>query len=138
MKRILVYACIALALAGCHQRQTAGGGAARDVTLAQLANDPAALQDRPVAVSGLLRNAGGNYFTDLRLELADGAGAAVAVKPWLPQEVPPPRPGATGQPRPAVLSDYLEKNVRLTGCLRKEGSGYQLEVQQADVIKQAQ
>ena len=134
---MLACACIALALAGCCKRQSAGGGAAQSVTLARLARDPAALQGQNISVIGRLRNAGGNYFTGLRLELADNAGAAVAVRPWLPLEVPPARPGAAGN-RPAVLSDYLGKNVRITGCWGKEGSHYELEVQQAEIITEAQ
>ncbi|HTY09151.1 MAG TPA: hypothetical protein VMF29_08300 [Candidatus Edwardsbacteria bacterium] len=136
MIRIIICTCLALALAGCHQRQAAGGGAAPEVALARLARDPAALQDRRVAVSGLLRNTGANYFTDLRLALTDSTGAAVAVRPWLPAEVPPPRPGAAPRTPPAVQSQFLDQRVRLTGCLRKDGADYQFDVQQAEILKE--
>ncbi len=36
--------------------------------------------------------------------------------------------------RPAVQSDYLGKRVKITGCLRKEGEAFALEVQRADII----
>ena len=137
MKRILACVCIALALGGCCKRQAAGGGTVRVITPAQLAEHPAAQRDKCLIVSGRLRNAGANYFTDLRLELYDGTGAAIAVKPWLPLELPPQRAGAAGS-RPAVLSDYLGKNVRITGCWKKDESRYELEVQQAEIITEAQ
>ncbi len=133
MKRILAVACLALVLAGGCRRQTAGRGAPQPATVAQLSRDAAAWRDRCVTVSGRLGNAGGNYFTDLRLELADSTGAAVAVKPWLPLELPPPRPGAPRQ-RPAVLSDYLGKRVTIRACLRRDTEPSYLEVQSIEII----
>ncbi len=127
----ILAACLLLPLsAGCCKRQACGGPAA--VTAAGLAADPGRYAGREVTVAGTLDNAGTNYFTDLRLELRDG-GSAVAVRPWLPLEVPPPRPGATAR-RPAVLSDYLGQRVRISGTVRREGETYQLEVRQAEII----
>jgi hypothetical protein len=134
MKRspaVLALCALVALTAGCCKRQ-ACGGAGPAASVPELAGSPAGFLDRTVTVAGLLSNAGGNYFTDLRLVLSDG-GSSAAVRPWLPLEVPPRRPGA-GTSRPAVLSDYLGKKVRITGCLRKEGTGYVLEVQQADII----
>jgi hypothetical protein len=129
--RILVMAVCAMAAGACCKRQACHSSVPA-VSVAKLSARPAGYLDRTVTVNGLLRNAGGNYFTDLRLELSDGA-AAVAVRPWLPLEVPPMRAGAGGN-RPAVLSDYLNKTVKITGCLRKEGEAMSLEVHQAEII----
>jgi hypothetical protein len=116
--------------AGCCHRQGCNGTAAATVTA--LAAKPAAYAGRTVTVTGRLDNAGSSYFTDLRLVLTDG-GSSVPVRPWLPLEAPPSRPGGGGH-RPAVLSDYLGKRLRITGCLRPEGPAHLLEVQQADII----
>jgi hypothetical protein len=128
---ILAICALAALAAGCCRRQ-ACGSAAPVVALSRLAAKPASFAGRPLTVKGVLNNAGSNYFTDLKLVLSDG-GSAVAVLPWLPLEVPPRRPGAAGD-RPAVLSDYLGKQVKITGSLRKDGEAYSIEVQQADII----
>lgn len=127
---ILVVCALAALAAGCCKRQACDSSTA-EMSISELAARPAAFLDRNIKVSGLLNNAGGNYFTDLRLELSD-SGAAIAVRPWLPIEVQM-RPGAGGR-RPAVLSDYLGKTVRITGCLRREGDAYSLEVQQVEIL----
>lgn len=132
MKRSIAIACAVLAAAGCCKRQTCDRAAAA-VSVAALAGRPATYLDRTVIVTGRLDNAGANYFTDLRIVLSDSSGAALAVQPWLPASVPPPRPGMPAK-RPAVLSDYLGKTVKLTGCLRKQGDAASFEVQQADII----
>lgn len=134
MKRSIAIACAMLAAAGCCKRQSSGG-AAPTATVAALAGRPADYVDRTVTVTGVLNNAGSNYFTDLRVVLTDSTGAALAVRPWLPASVPPPRPGGP-RPQPAVLSNYLGRTVRLTGCLRKDGDATAFEVQQADVIQE--
>jgi len=131
MRPLIVFVCIVLSTAGCCKRQVCDSKVPM-ATVSRLAAQPASFLDRTVTVNGLLRNAGGNYFTDLRLELSDGA-AAVVVQSWLPLEVPPMRTGAGGN-RPAVLSDYLGKKVKITGCLRKDGEIFLLEVQQAEII----
>lgn len=67
-----------------------------------------------VRVRGVLTNVGTNYFTDLRVVIADPTRpgeASLIVQPWLPTEVRP-RPGGT---KPPVLSDFLDKEVILTG-----------------------
>jgi hypothetical protein len=129
--RILVIAACALAAGACCKRQACNSSVPA-VSVTKLTERPAGYLGRTVTVNGLLRNAGGNYFTDLRLELSDGR-AAVVVQPWLPLEVPPMRTGAGGN-RPPVLSDYLGKKVKITGCLRKDGEIFLLEVQQAEII----
>ncbi|MCU0607042.1 MAG: hypothetical protein MUF78_06410 [Candidatus Edwardsbacteria bacterium] len=132
MKRSIAIACAVLAAAGCCKRQSCDRGAA-PVSVAALAAAPATYADRTVAVTGILGNAGGNYFTDLRVVLTDSTGTALSVQPWLPTSVPPPRPGGP-RPRPAVLSDYLGKTVKLTGCLRRDGDALSFEVQQAEIV----
>jgi hypothetical protein len=105
------------------------------VSLQALEREPERYRDCTVRVSGKLENAGRNYFTDLRLVLKDAAGHTVPVRPWLPLSLPPRPPGASGPP-PAVLSDFLGKEVELVakvrkGALRHFGEVWHLEVTSA-------
>jgi hypothetical protein len=105
--------------------------------VAALAEAPERYESDEVIVSGLLKNAGTGYFSDLRLVLEDPDGRQVRVKPWIPLEVPPPRPGGGGE-RPRVLSDYLDRVVVLRGrVVREEEDGeriYLLEVHSATPV----
>lgn len=105
------------------------------VSIEQLEREPEKFRDRTVRVRGKLENEGRNYFTDLRLVLKDDAGRKVPVRPWLPLSLPPRPPAASGPP-PAVLSDFLGKNVELVarlrkGTLRHFGEVWHLEVTSA-------
>jgi hypothetical protein len=107
------------------------------VSLEALEREPERYRDRAVRVTGRLENIGRNYFTDLRLVFKDAAGRTVPVRPWLPLSVPPRPAGAPGPP-PAVLSDFLGKDVELTARLRKGplrhfGDVWHLEVTSARV-----
>jgi hypothetical protein len=85
------------------------------VTLKALLEKLAAYRDRAFRVSGVLENAGTNYFTDQRLVLRDKDGRTVPVRAWLPMEMPkglPDRP--KGGP---VMSDFLGKTVTLEATL---------------------
>lgn len=136
------------AVAGCAPAQTGSEGAAaeaparegedRGPSLAEVAADPAAFQERELRLVGRLDNEGENYFTDLRVVLADDEGAVLPVSPWLPTALPPAPPGATGR-RPEVLSDYLGKRVELTGKverrrLRSVGEAFVLVVETARIL----
>ncbi|MCS6953931.1 MAG: hypothetical protein RMK57_14305 [Bryobacterales bacterium] len=106
------------------------------VSIEQLEREPHKFRDRTVRVRGRLENEGRNYFTDLRLVLKDEAGRRVPVRPWLPLSLPPRPPGASG-PAPAVLSDFLGKDVELVaqwrkGMLRGFGEVWHLEVASAN------
>lgn len=105
------------------------------VSIEQLEREPEKFRDRTVRVRGKLENEGRNYFTDLRLVLKDDAGRKLPVRPWLPLSLPPRPPAASGPP-PAVLSDFLGKNVELVarlrkGTLRRFGEVWHLEVTSA-------
>lgn len=93
-----------------------------------------------VSVRGHLKNAGTNYFTDNRLVLTgkDQHGQ-INVQPWLPAKAALPL--GTGNPRRPVQSDYLDKEVVLTGQLKVrpvKGVGITkvLVVEKADVLAQ--
>lgn len=71
-----------------------------------------------VSIKGQLQNAGTNYFTDSRLVLKNGSGE-IDVEAWLPMTVEDPMDSA-GVDKPKVISDYLGKNVVLTGMVTKQ------------------
>ena len=100
------------------------------LSLSELAGNQEKYADKLVQVKGDLGNAGDNYFTDLKVTLSDGQGNSIRVQPWLPISVPPPRPGGP-RSRPALLSDYLGKALKLTGKWVKQEGGYILQVDQA-------
>ncbi len=69
-----------------------------------------------ITLDGKLQNAGTNYFTDRRIVLRDLKGE-IHVQAWLPLTASEPE---TGDDKPEVLSDYLGKQVRLTGMVTKQ------------------
>lgn len=132
---------------GCTEASTGAGGGEAEVEaappsdlppltpIAAVAADPSSYRGERIRLAGRLDNEGENYFTDLRVVLADEDGVTVRVWPWLPAHLPPAPPGATGA-RPEVLSDYLSKQVELTGsieerALRSVGDVFLLVVEEA-------
>ena len=71
-----------------------------------------------VRVRGVLVNQGKNYFTDRRVGLRGEGGAFVAVRPWLPLELPPARPDQKPSER-ELLSDYLDQQIEIVGTLER-------------------
>lgn len=93
------------------------------------------LLNHTVIVRGYLRNRGADYFSDLQTILEDAEGRAVRVDPWLPLEIPPPRPGARIGQRPRVLGDFLDKDVILTATLvRDRDNALHLAVGRAQLV----
>ena len=93
------------------------------------------LLNHTVVVRGYLRNRGADYFSDLQTILEDAEGRAVRVDPWLPLEIPPPRPGARIGQRPRVLGDFLDKDVILTATLvRDRDNALHLAVGRAQLV----
>lgn len=84
------------------------------VTLKALLEKLADYRDRDFRVSGILENAGTNYFTDQRLVLRDKDGRSVPVRAWLPMEMPK---GPPDRPKGPVMSDFLGKTVTLEATL---------------------
>jgi len=108
------------------------------VTVQALSTQAQRYLGQTVRVRGTLENAGSNYFTDLRVQLRDEKGNAVAVNPWLPTSLPPgpKRPGVTP---PQTLSNYLGKQVELVaevqhGEMQKTGPVYFLKVKAAEIL----
>ena len=66
-----------------------------------------------VTLKGRLQNVGTNYFTDQRLVLAADGQEPIIVQAWLPSEARSPRNSSADAPK--VLSDFLDKDVVLTG-----------------------
>ncbi|MDP2806531.1 MAG: hypothetical protein Q8O74_00140 [bacterium] len=116
--------------AGCC-RQGLGTVKPLRLKLSQLSANQEKYADKLIEVKGELNNAGVNYFTDLRVTLGDGQGNSIRVQPWLPISVPPPRPGGPRN-RPALLSDYLGKKLRLSGKWVRQEEGFILQVEKAE------
>jgi hypothetical protein len=110
-----------------------GDAEATTVSLATVAADPAAYENRSILVEGLLRNAGPSYFKGARFELSN-AGRSLTVLPWLPLEAAPPRPGISPAERRAVMSDFLSKRVRLEGEWKREDGSWKLHVKRAEIL----
>ncbi len=109
------------------------------LSVASIVESPEKYLKKTVQLVGRLENKGKNYFTDLSIVLRDDQGNHVYVRPWLPIELPPSPPGSTRK-RPAVLSQYLGKQVELTavldrGTLKKVGEVYLLSVISAKAIQ---
>jgi len=118
----------------CHSPQKSTGNL-RNVTAAELAQNPGKFLDKGVIVTGTLKNAGENYFRDMRLVLLDDKGNSISVRPWLPLEVPPPRPGPARRERPKVLSDFLNRALEIKGIWQRENDVYYLMVNEAIPIE---
>jgi hypothetical protein len=114
----------------CHSPQKSADNS-RNVTVAELAKDPEKFLDKSFVVTGTLKNAGENYFRDMRLVLLDDKGNSISVRPWLPLEVPPPRPGPAKRERPKVMSGFLNRALEIKGVWQKENDIYYLMVNEA-------
>jgi hypothetical protein len=127
--------CLALSVASCcHQKTVVPAGTSLKVEIEVIAKDPAKFSDRLLETEGVLKNAGGNYFTDLRLVLTGNKGGEIEVTAWAPLEVPPPRPGPNRPRRPKVMSDFLDRRMRLTGRLEDQSGKLILRVEKAEEI----
>jgi len=102
----------------------------KEVPLKIIVSAPQKYTDLLLNVTGLLYNAGSNYFTDLKVFLKDKQDS-IRVRTWLPIETPPPATLEGKQSK--VLSNYLAKEVRLRAYLRKSDD-YYLEVESAEII----
>ncbi len=118
----------------CHQKTVAPVGTTLKVEIEVIAKDPVKFSDRLLETEGVLKNAGGNYFTDLRLILTGNKGGEIEVTAWAPLEVPPPRPGPNRPRRPKVMSDFLGKKMNLTGRLEVQSEKVILRVDKAEEI----
>jgi hypothetical protein len=139
---LLLYALTVSGAACAAEKATVAGAedtGAASVSLEVLVGNPEGYVGKAVQVTGTLENAGSNYFTDLRVQLRDDQGHAIAVQPWLPTALPPgpKRPGVTPPP---TLSTYMGKRVDLTavvehGELPRRDEVFYLKVQSATVVK---
>ena len=132
MKKYSVWLVIAslIVAAGCC-RQGLGKSKPVKLKLSQLSASQDKYADKLILVKGELNNSGTNYFTDLKITLSDGQGNSIRVQPWLPTSVPPPRPGGPRN-RPALISDFLGKKLRLSGKWVRQEEGFILQVEKAE------
>jgi hypothetical protein len=96
---------------------------AAEIALGEFAKNPDRFVEQTVTVQGTLKFVGKNYFSDpvAQFVLEDAEGNQVPVTPWLPLEVAPLAPGEVGpSERPQIMSDYLDKKVRVRGKVRFE------------------
>ena len=134
-KLLLAAAVFGLVLGSCCHTPEKDAQDYRKLTIERLAKSPKKYLDQRVEVTGQLRNAGSNYFNDLKLVLEDEAGRSLAVQPWLPLSVPPPRPGRDPGQRPRLISDYLGTIVTIKGSWTSGDQGYLLKVDQAEAFQ---
>ena len=96
---------------------------AAEVPLGEFAKKPDRFVDQTITMQGTLKFVGKNYFSDpvAQFVIEDSDGNQVPVTPWLPLEVAPLAPGELGpSERPQIMSDYLDKKVRVRGKVRFE------------------
>jgi M6 family metalloprotease-like protein len=99
-----------------------------------LSQHPEAFADEEVRVSGRLTNQVRNYFRDPpNLILSDEEGFHIHVTPWLRMEIP----RSPGQNRPAVMAEYLDQRVELTGAMKQAEASpsWTFQVHHADLLK---
>lgn len=104
---------------------------AADVPLREFAQRPERFVDQTITIQGRVKFVGKNYFSDpvAHFVIEDAEGNQVPVTPWLPLEVVPLAPGESrGFERPQIMSDYLDKHVRVRGKVRFERHKNQHEV----------
>lgn len=107
------------------------------ISVKELADHPERYTGQRVQVAGRLENVGKDYFRNLRVILKDSSGNFVDVRPWLPSELPSAPSGVVKTP--ATMSDYLGKQVEITGKLERiiggeGGERYLLVVESAQVL----
>jgi len=87
------------------------------VNLDDVLAHPELFNSRTVTLKGQLSNTGGNYFTHLDLRLTDATGRTIPAAMNVVTSVVPPPANNANAPRPAVLSDLLNKSVTVTGTI---------------------
>jgi hypothetical protein len=111
---------------------------AKPVSMKEVIDAPDSHVDSLLKISGTLVNKGEDYFKNLQIVLKDSLGNSIPVTVWVPIEIPPMLDPS--EPRPTVLYDYLDKEIELTGYLRKgrlmqsSESEYHIEVKEAEVL----
>jgi hypothetical protein len=99
-----------------------GNTLADDLPIRELTEKPHRFTEQTVTVKGRLKFIGRNYFSDPtpQFVVEDGENHQVPVAPWLPLEIVPSPPDRSFplDRRPKVMSDYLGKELRVTGKFR--------------------
>lgn len=132
MKKYSIWLIITAMVLSCGCcRQGLGTSKPLKIKLSQVSAHQEKYAGKLIEVKGELNNAGTNYFNDLKITLSDGQGNSIRVQPWLPLSVPPPRPGGPRN-RPALMSDFLGKKLRLSGKWVKREEGFILQVEKAE------
>jgi hypothetical protein len=94
---------------------------AGEISLDELNKNPNLYKGQKVTIRGKLKLIGKNYFDPAsKFVLEDASKKTVPVKPWLPLEIAPAspdRPVSPGQ-LPKIMSDYLGKEIKVTGRVR--------------------
>lgn len=94
--------------------------------LSLVASDPAAYVGQQVIVEGVLESEGG--MPNPAFYLSDGQGHRLATSAWVAIEaVQPPQGGV----QPKTMSEFVGKQLRLTGEVARAGERYLLEVSSA-------
>lgn len=118
MKKVLVVGAMIVAAIGTAVAVLADDAADGKVVTASEAKETVTSSDQGtvVTIEGKLQNAGSNYFTDRRIVLKDSSGE-IDVQAWLPMTT---EPASDSSKKPEALSDYLGKQVVLTGMVTKQ------------------
>lgn len=100
--------------------------------------NPSLYVGKEIILVGMLVNEGNHYFINPKFVLKDEEGNVLDTNAWVPLEVPPLKPGSSLE-RPMVMSDYLNKKLRLRGELISEPRDlkvyYYFKVRSAEFIK---
>jgi hypothetical protein len=118
MKKVLVVGAMLVAAIGTAVAVLADDAADGKIVTASEAKETVTSSDQGtvVTIEGKLQNAGTNYFTDRRIVLKDSSGE-IDVQAWLPMTT---EPASDSSGKPEALSDYLGKQVVLTGMVTKQ------------------
>ncbi|MBI3594011.1 MAG: hypothetical protein HY200_03570 [Nitrospirae bacterium] len=104
---------------------------ASEVSLDDLNKNPDQFYGQTVTMRGKLRMIGKNYFDpSSKFVIEDHNGKMISVKPWLPLEIAPASPNRplTTTPMPKIMSDYIGKEVKMTGKVQLNDSRHEHEI----------
>lgn len=100
-----------------------------NINLSELSSDPKKFEGKTIEIGGKLIQMSSSYFPKPIFALTNGTDI-VRVTPWLPLEVAP-SPKGLKKKRRDVMSDFLDKDVTLSGKIVLEAGKPLIEVNKA-------
>jgi len=117
--KLLFLALFVVFIVGCQQNiNIPNENEPINVTIMDLILNPQTYLNKTIQVEATPKFIGANYFAQKGDFYLEDGNASIKVQPWAPTTVAQCRPNIECHP-PAVMSDYLDKRVKIKGELKQ-------------------